>query len=62
MFDEYDLRLVLVHELGHALGFAHCEHDTTHPKSVMAPTFFPGEVYQGLDPVDVARLKAKYPK
>lgn len=59
--DEHDLRLILVHELGHSLGLGQCEHDTIHPRSVMAPTFFPGEVYRGLDPADVLMVRKKYP-
>jgi hypothetical protein len=60
--NEYDVRLIILHELGHSLGFAQCNHDIDNYRSIMFPSFMPGEVFHHLDPTNIKRLLRKYPR
>jgi hypothetical protein len=55
-FTAFDLELLAVHEIGHALGLGH----STTPDAVMRPSFSAFDVFVGLHPDDVAGIGSLY--
>ena len=54
--DEVDFQSLLLHELGHVLGFDHAEEED----SAMNATIFYGKAVQQLSPRDLERVYSKY--